>query len=634
MFNRFRLLAARSPALNTNRNRFFALMWVVTLFVLRPLIPESAFADGFTSVYTLLAYGTYAAMYLAPTFIIVWLLERFTRAKKTAAAVAILGSGLTIVLLFVDARIHSLYGFHINGFVINLVLTPGGLDSLGADARTNLGIALLITVLLLVPVGLWFVSTLSFWPTVRLPRLIVFIFVALFVATLTERVMYGVGDIHSRGETLGVASSLPLHQPFTFRRFGKRIGLSIPQEQRLNVKSAGRVQYPAQPLQVVPPARPLNVIWLVTESLRADALNPEVMPATWERAQKGVRFTRHFSGGNGTRVGMFSLFSGLPGTYWFAFLNEGRGAAVIDVMLEQGYDMHLSTAQSFTYPEFGRTIFSRVPRDRMHVEKGGGGYERDGRNVARIIQTLQQRDPTKPFFVFNFFESPHAHYYFPPEAVIRPNYAKDLNYAGLDVASLKRNIESIRARYINSVHALDMVLTPLWKYLDEERLWENTIVIFTGDHGEEFMEKGRWGHNSEFVNEQVRAPLVLWVPGRPPAVDDRLSAHMDVTATVLPLLGVQNPASDYSLGYNLLEPPARTYTILADWNRAAYVDKDIKVTVPMSAAGFFRQRITDANDQPIPDASAILQAKNQQVIQVMQDISRFVRKPATAEAKK
>jgi membrane-anchored protein YejM (alkaline phosphatase superfamily) len=148
------------------------------------------------------------------------------------------------------------------------------------------------------------------------------------------------------------------------------------------------------------------------------------------------------------------------------------------------------------------------------------------------------------------------------------------------------------------------------------------------------MEKGRWGHNSEFVNEQVRPPLVLWIPGQAPAVDDRLSAHMDVTATILPLLGVQNPASDYCLGYNLLEPPARTYTILADWNRAAYVDKDIKVTVPMSAAGFFRQSVTDANDQPIADASAVLRAKNQQVMQVMQDISRFVRKPTTAQAKK
>src|SRR5262245_28696830 len=116
--------------MHLNRNRFFGLMWLLMVIVLRGLLPDSAFADGFTSVYTILAYGTYAALYLAPTFIAVWLLERFARDRKSAAALAIIGSGLTIVLLYVDARLHSLYGFHINGFVINLVLTPGGLDSL------------------------------------------------------------------------------------------------------------------------------------------------------------------------------------------------------------------------------------------------------------------------------------------------------------------------------------------------------------------------------------------------------------------------------------------------------------------------------------------------------------------------
>ena len=172
--------------------------------------------------------------------------------------------------------------------------------------------------------------------------------------------------------------------------------------------------------------------------------------------------------------------------------------------------------------------------------------------------------------------------------MIRPDYAKDFNYANLDVAELKRNINRIRARYINAVHGLDMTLAPLWRYLEAQRLLENTIVIFTGDHGEEFMEKGRWGHNSDFANEQVQPPLVLWIPGRAPAVDDRLSAHMDLPATLLPLLGVQNPASDHSLGFNLLEPPARLYAVVSDWDRVAYVDENIKIIVPMSSKGFFR----------------------------------------------
>jgi membrane-anchored protein YejM (alkaline phosphatase superfamily) len=620
--------------MNVNRNRFFALTWLLTVIAMRGLLPNSAFADAFTSVYTVLAYGTYAAIYLAPTFVATWLLERFIRDRKTSAALAIIGSGLTIVLLYIDARIHSLYGFHINGFVVNLVLTPGGLDSLGGDAKTNLGIGLLVVALMLTPLVLWFISQLQFWSRLTLPRVFAFVVGGLVVAHASERVMYGLADIQSRGEALGVAESLPLHQGMTFRKLGKKLGLAVPPRQKLAVKSSGRINYPAQPLRVTPPVKPVNVIWLVAESLRADMLNAEIMPATWDYAQTGVRFTKHFSGGNGTRMGVFSMFSGLPGTYWFSFVNEERSAAIVDVFLEQGYDVHLSTGQSFTYPEFDRTIFSRVPRDRMHVDESGDGCQRDQRNVARMIETLERRNPNKPLFIFNFFESPHARYYFPPEAVIRPDYLKDFNYARMDKAALKRDINGIRARYINSVHALDMNLASLWRYLEAHHLRENTVVIFTGDHGEEFMEKGRWGHNSEFVNEQVQTPLVLWVPGAAPAVDNRLSAHMDLTATIMPLLGVQNPASDYSLGFSLLEAPARHYMIVADWDRVAYVDEEVKFTVPMSSKGFFRQRVTDFNDQPIADSSAVMQRKNQQLVQVMRDISRFYgEQPTMARAK-
>jgi membrane-anchored protein YejM (alkaline phosphatase superfamily) len=617
--------------MSVNRNRFFLFSWLATLLVLGKLLPDDAFGNFFAAIFTIIAYGSYAAIYLAPTFVAVWLLQRFTNAKKTTTAVAIIGSGLTIILLYADAKIRSLYGFHINGFVINLVMTPGGLDSIGADTYTKFGFLLLVVAIFGFQGGLWFLSRRNFWLKYPFPRIFAFVLWALLAVHLGERVMYGLADIQSRDAALGVAASLPLHQNFTYRKLGKKLGLGVPPKQKLAVKSGGRLEYPNHALKISPPEKPLNIIWLVSESLRADMLNPEVMPATWDYAKKGIRFTKHFSGGNGTRMGVFSMFSGLPGSYWFSFIYEERSAAVMDVLMQENYDIHLSTAQSFTYPEFDRTIFSRVPRDRMHVDGSGEGYDRDHRNVARIIQTLDQRDPKKPFFIFNFFESPHARYYFPPEAVIRTNYLKEFNYARMDVAAFKRDIESIRDRYINSVHALDMNLAPLWKYLEAHQMRDNTVIIFTGDHGEEFMEKGRWGHNSEFVNEQVRPPLVLWVPGHAATVDDRLSAHMDLTSTLMPLLGVQNVASDYSSGFSLLEKPARKYTILSDWDRVAYVDDEIKFTVPMSTKGFFRQSVTDFNDQPISNSSAIMEQKKPEMIELMKDITRFYRKSSSTK---
>lgn len=56
--------------------------------------------------------------------------------------------GLTHVGLFADRLIHDMYGFHINGFVVDLLLTPGGIDSLGATASTQLTAGLIVAALL------------------------------------------------------------------------------------------------------------------------------------------------------------------------------------------------------------------------------------------------------------------------------------------------------------------------------------------------------------------------------------------------------------------------------------------------------------------------------------------------------
>ncbi len=612
--------------LTANVKRFAIVAWLLVLATMTLLIPRQAWSDGYNMAFTLFAFSAYAALYLLPTTLLAWSVARWLAWPRVTAALAIAGSALAIVLVYADARILSMYGFHINGFVINLLLTPGGIDSLGGDTATKIGFALIIAAVFALQLLLWWSCQQSWAQRWLTPILFKRLLILLVAFTLIERTMYGVADVRARGETLSVAQTIPLYHPTRFRTIAKKWGFLVPQQQQMTVKQEGSVQYPLNELVVNKPSQPFNIIWLVSESLRADMLNPQVMPNTWQFAQKGKRFTRHYSGGNGTRFGMFSLFTGLPGSYWFSFLDDERGAAIIDVVLAQNYQMHLSTAQSFTYPEFERTIFVRVPRENMHVDDKGDGHERDRRNIAKLITMLEQRDPHNPFFAFNFFESPHARYYFDPTTAIEKDYLRDFNYARADVDSLRSDIVGIRHRYVNSVHALDETLTPLWQYLNDHQMLDNTIVIFTGDHGEEFMEKGRWGHNSEFVDEQVRVPLVLWLPGQAATVDDRFSAHMDVTATLLPLLGVQNPASDYSLGFDLTAAPKRQYTLLADWERVAYIDNDVKIAIPMTAKGFSQQTVTTASDQPIGDAATVFQQKQTQILQAMRDVSHFRRK--------
>ncbi|MBN2845250.1 MAG: sulfatase-like hydrolase/transferase, partial [Deltaproteobacteria bacterium] len=307
------------------------------------------------------------------------------------------------------------------------------------------------------------------------------------------------------------------------------------------------------------PKKKMNLVWLVAESWRDDMLTPEIMPETWRFAQENQSFAHHYSGGNGTRMGLFSMFYGLYGSYWFPFLGLQQSPVFIDTLQQLGYQFNLHTSQSFSYPELDKTIFSKISRSDLHEVSEGLGWERDKKNAEEIVEFLQKGKGDAPFMVFMFFESTHARYYFPPESVIRKPYMEDLNYAVMDA---KSHIVEIKNRDINASHYLDSQIGKILEALKRQNLMEDTTVIITGDHGEEFMEKGYWGHNSSFSEEQTRVPLILHIPGKGVGRVEHMTSHLDIVPTLAPLFGVQNPPEDYSLGMDLFGSKTRDYTVI------------------------------------------------------------------------
>ena len=577
----------------------------------------------------------YLLLALLPVFALHLLLSwserrrgRWPSAEIALWALAWLFSSAAQVALYADRRIYEIFGFHINGFVLNLLETPGGVASMGGDRRSTLlfsaialGFAALQGSLLVLSLrGARRESAPLRWLP---PRRVVALVLALLLVTAAERFGYAVSHLRGYTPVLDSATVLPLYRPVTMRSLAQRLGIATRGEgtPRFHMDE-GTLHYPLAPL-VRPVPRHLNLVWLVAESLRADMLDPTIMPRTWAFAQGAIRFLHHYSGGNGTRMGMFSMFYGLYGSYWFPFLHHRRPPVLMDLLWKDGYQLSLYTSAKFSYPEFDKTIFAGVAPQHLHEFSKGEGWQRDRHNVRDWLDFIDHRDPRRPFMTFLFFESPHARYYFPPESVIRRPYLPDLSYATMD---LQRDIELIRNRYINACHHLDSQLGRILDELRRRRLLDSTMVVITGDHGEAFLEKGRWGHGSDFSEEQTRVPLVLWLPGQAPRLVERMTSHLDIPATLLHQLGVRNPPEDYSLGFDLLGPRQRETAVIADWNDVAVVGRDFKLVVPLNAAGYLRRHsATTQDDQPLPPARgrAILAEHQRDWLEVMAGLGRF-----------
>src|SRR6185436_848456 len=104
-------------------------------------------------------------------------------------------------------------------------------------------------------------------------------------------------------------------------------------------------------------------------------------------------------------------------------------------------------------------------------------------------------------------------------------------------------IDYDRGWYDGSIRAMDVEIGRVVERLKSLGLDRKTLLVFTGDHGEEFYEHGRSFHGQSVYGELNNMPLVLWGPGVVPAgrtVDETVQT-VDLMPTLLELSGLHVP---------------------------------------------------------------------------------------------
>ncbi len=580
-----------------------------------------------TCIFSIVVWLLYSVVYMIPSLLVLGLFRIFTKSKYVLYPLAVLLLGITEGFIFGDTFLFSIYNYHFNGFVWNLLTTPGGIESMGANSGTVLSFTLKISV--------WFIAHAVLltivikWRALRdfLGKRVTLrfgvVFTGFFLVLMTvQSLVYGFSHFYLYPPIIRVGEKFLGYAPLTVSSLAKKLGLEAPPRTfRMGVSNKeSTLTYPLNSIQRDTRHPKYNIVWLTAESLRGTQLTEAIMPETYRFSKEAAFFTNHYSGGNGTRMAMFSMFYGIYANYWFSFLNESRGPVLMDWLIEDQYQFGLFTSARFTYPEFDKTIFAKIPKNELHEDSEGLSWERDRRNVNRVIDFIEKRDQSRPFMAFLFFESPHAPYDFPPENAIHTPYLEDMNYAKMKLD--KEHIGEIKNRYDNSCNHLDGQLAKIVNYLKEKGLMDNTIIIINGDHGEEFMEKGRWGHNSTYVEEQVKPPLIIWYPGIKPQVVTHLTSHLDIPATLARFMGVKNPPSDYSFGFDLFGDHIREYTVLGDWDSLCFVDDEYKGVLPVKMTSMLDQEITTKDDKPT-DLDTFYSERIGELNQIMKELGRF-----------
>ncbi|SDG47791.1 hypothetical protein SAMN05216571_11521 [Onishia taeanensis] len=472
------------------------------------------------------------------------------------------------LLLLLDTLVYDQYRFHLSGFILDLLLNAGGDVFSFSWVAISITLAGILAMLVLQGVlgrmlkkrGTRGASRIAFALTV--------------LALLGVHGWHAWADAFYDQKITAMTRHFPLFYPATAKRFFIEQGWVDAQEVRDHVKlgassQAGRgLNYPLAPLECRGSESPDNVMLVVVDALRHDMLNPTVMPNLYRYAQSPgwINASEHFSGGNSTKAGVFSLFYGLPVNYWDAFTASQQPPVLLDTLEAQDYRFKVLSSATLVSPAFDRNVFSGLDDVSLKPAEGEP-WERDQQITDDWLAWISDREKfdgqssgqrsgpgngQRPFFGFLFFDAVHG-YSSPPDYPRFTPYWETVNHLALGPDF---DAEPYFNRYRTAAHYVDQLLGRVLDDLKARGLLENTAVVITADHGESFNEHGKnyWGHGSNYSREQVEVPLVMHLPGHSGGKIDFRTQHADIAPTLLEeVLGCEAAPARYTLGHNLTQ---------------------------------------------------------------------------------
>jgi arylsulfatase A-like enzyme len=325
-----------------------------------------------------------------------------------------------------------------------------------------------------------------------------------------------------------------------------------------------------------------NVLLLVLDTVRAIELGlygftPSTSPALDGLGAAGVVFDEAFSTAPWSGPSHASLFTGRnpselsidwdrPLDTTFPTLAEELGRAGYSTLgivgntayassetgLGRGFDRYedyqLTLRRALAMPSLTRRMLDRK-REWLHEPPLDGAGRISAESVSRRLLSWLERRPPQPYFAFLNFYDAHAPYSAPEPFWGR--FVPGETQRAIPIRATRRGdpTESTgRRAYDAAIAHLDSEIGLLIGQMLERGFLDNTLVVVTADHGEEFNEHAALGHGQTLHTQAVRVPLLLFWPGhlQPTRVTTPVSLAR-LPSTIMDLVGQSGPFPGPSL---------------------------------------------------------------------------------------
>lgn len=268
-----------------------------------------------------------------------------------------------------------------------------------------------------------------------------------------------------------------------------------------------------------------DVLLVVVESLRPEVVDAEVMPNLHAAAERGVWLRNHFSGGNASSLGLFSLVNGLD-AIWFYRADVRFAPAMNRLFHQAGYECgFFGAAEDWSAFQMDAFIREEV-YDAFNISPFEG-LRSDQEAIQACRSFLANSENRGPRLAVLYLYATHAP--FEVDSNVTQDEPAASRHYPLPFGPNHR--PAVWNRYRNAARSVDRMLAPLLQRQD-------CIVAVVGDHGESFLDDGTIGHGTRLSAVQTQTPAIIVGPDVVPKTVAATTSHADLLPTLLSLCDV------------------------------------------------------------------------------------------------
>lgn len=460
----------------------------------------------------------------------------------TYRLVSILIATITITFLILDTQIFRLYNFHLNPLIWQFLQKPEQVEEIYSINLHYISIPIIFTLEIIFSFLLW--RKVRNIQAKHIGKPIALFLCATFVIS---HLMFIWADAVQYRPITQQKSLYPLSYPMTAHTFLSKQGWLNEEKRQKNMlgetgTDQNNLRYPLQPLTFseATDSANYNILFVNIESLRADMLNAKNMPNLEALSQQGINFKNHFSGANNSQQGVFSLFYGLPNSYWNSVTVNHIGPAFMDIIQQQNRPIGLFSSIGLVHPEFLQSSFSQLKTTNVYYSNSTNNHQ----TLQQWRKWLRHQNQKTPWFSYIYLEQKNKHQF--------------TQHSNQTIAEQSQKL----SLYQEQVLSLDEQLKLLLQTLKKQKQYDKTIIVITGTSGLSFNKQS----HAALINDS-HVPMVLVWPNKPAREVNSMTSHVDIIPTLMQnVFSVQNPSSSYSSGKNLLSNSGRPYVLSGNQN--------------------------------------------------------------------